>query len=166
MFAKQYLFRVIVKKLIRVYTLQMLLNRLKVHYGAKNDSDPECDGEIIILVPRKSEAIQSEELTWCCCECCHSKSCLCTCLSTCLCNEFPQHNTANQFFTPRMFEAYHQEGRRACEKAKANEFLKTVCPANDVRDSLEEPKRPAFQCPGGAGSFKDEEIPLSDIKIE
>ena len=144
----------------------MLLNRLKVHYGAKNDSDPECDGEIIILVPRKSEAIQSEELTWCCCECCHSKSCLCTCLSTCLCNEFPQHNTANQFFTPRMFEAYHQEGRRACEEAKANEFLKTVCLANDVRDSWEEPKRPAFQSPGGAGSFKDNEIPLSDIKIE
>ena len=150
----------IVTRLIRVYTLQMLLNRLKVHYGAKNDSDPECDGEIIILVPRKSEAIQSEELTWCCCECCHSKSCLCTCLSTCLCNEFPQHNTVNQFFTPRMFEAYHQEGRRACEEAKANEFLKTVCPANDVRDSLEEPKRPAFQSPGGVGSFKDNEIPL------
>lgn len=65
-----------------------------------------------------------------------------------------------------MFEAYHQEGRRACEEAKANEFLKTVCPANDVRDSWEEPKRPAFQSPGGAGSFKDNEIPLSDIKIE
>ena len=149
----------IVTRLIRVYTLQMLLNRLKVHYGAKNDSDPECDGEIIILVPRKSE-MQSEELTWCCCECCHSKSCLCPYLSTCLCNKFPQHNTVNQFFTPRMFEAYHREGRRACEEAKANEFLKTVCPVNDVRDSLEEPKRPAFQSLGGAGSFKDNEILL------
>ena len=115
MFAKQYLFRVIVKKLIRLYTLQMLLNRLKVHYGAKNDSDPECDGEIIILVPRKSEDIQSEELTWCCCECCHSKSC--HRMSECCCNAFPQHSTANQFFTPRMFEAYHEEGRRACEEA-------------------------------------------------
>ena len=159
MFSKQYLFRMIVTRLIRVYTLQMLLNRLKVHYGAKNDSDPECDGEIIILVPRKSD-IQSEELTWCCCERCHSKSCLCFRLSTCLCNEFPQHNTVNQFFTPRMFEAYHREGRRACEEAKANEFLKTVCLANDVRDSLEGPKRPAFQSPGGAGSFEDNEIPL------
>lgn len=165
MFPKQYLFRMIVKTLIRVYTLQLLLNRLKVHYGAKNDSDPECGGEIIILVPRKSD-IQSEELTCCCCECCHRTSCFCPSLSTCLCNEFPQHNTVNQFFTPLMFEAYHQEGRRACEEAKANEFLKTFCPANDVGDSLEEPKRPAFQSPGGAGSFKDNEIPLSEIKIE
>ena len=183
MFSKQYLFRMIVTRLIRVYTLQMLLNRLKVHYGAKNDSDPECDGEIIILVPRKSD-IQSEELTWCCCERCHSKSCLCFRLSTCLCNEFPQHNTVNQFFTPRMFEAYHREGRRACEEAKANEFLKLFAlpmtletvwkNQRDLRSSLRvaqavlritkfhytsTPTRHALQPLGGAGSSKDNEIP-------
>ena len=38
-------------------------------------------------------------------------------MSECCCNAFPQHSTANQFFTPRMFEAYHEEGRRACEEA-------------------------------------------------
>ena len=136
----------------------MFLNRFKVHYDTENE-----DGEIILLVPRKPEDILSKEknkeLTFCCCECCHSKSCLCACFSKCLCNAFPQHNTANQFFTPRMFEAYHQEGRRACEEAKADEFLKTICPANDVRDNSEEPKRHAFQPPGGAGSSKNNEIP-------
>ncbi|CAH3110539.1 unnamed protein product, partial [Porites lobata] len=103
--------------------------KFKVHYDTENE-----DGEIILLVPRKPEDILSKEknkeLTFCCCECCHSKSSLCASLSKCLCNAFPQHNTVNQFFTPRMFEAYHEEGRRACEEAKADEFLKTLCPAN------------------------------------
>ena len=136
----------------------MFLNRFKVHCDTENE-----DGEIILLVPRKPEDILSKEknkeLTFCCCECCHSKSCLCACFSKYLCNAFPQHNTANQFFTPRMFEAYHQEGRWACEEAKADEFLKTICPVNDVRDNSEEPKRHAFQPPGGAGSSTDNEIP-------
>ena len=175
MFAKKYLFRMAMKKLIRVHTLQFFLNRFKVHYGEENDSDSECDGEIIILVPRKSEDIQSKEseesmeLTFCCCEFCHCNSCLCHCLtkgccsfSSCLCNEFPQHSTINQFFTPKMFSVYHQEGRRACEEAKADEFLKSVCSANDVRDR--EPKRPAIPPPVGAGICKDNEIPSSDIK--
>lgn len=75
-------------------SLQLFLNRFKVHYDEENDSEQEHDGEIILLVPRKDEK--------------------------CLDNEFPQHSTANQFFTPRMFEAYHEEGIRACEDAKLN----------------------------------------------
>ena len=135
----------------------MFLYRFKVHYDTENE-----DGEIILLVPRKSEDIlnteKNKELTFCCCECCHSKSSLCAGLSKCLCNAFPQHNTVNQFFTPRMFEAYHEEGRRACKEAKADEFLKTLCPAN-ISDSSGEPTRHALQPLGGAGSSKDNEIP-------
>ena len=83
------------------------------------------------------------ELTFCCCECCHHKSCYD--FSKCLCNVFPQHSTANQFFTPRMFEAYHEEGRRACEEAKAYDFLKTACPAGDKREVSEEPSTSGCQ---------------------
>ena len=83
------------------------------------------------------------ELTCCCCECCHQKSCYG--FSKCLCNAFPQHNTANQFFTPRMFEAYHEEGRRACEEAKAYDFLKTACPEGDKREVSEEPSTSGCQ---------------------
>ena len=64
------------------------------------------------------------KLTFCCCECCHRKSC--RWLSKIFCNAFPQHNTANQFFTPRMFKAYHSEGYRACAEANADEFLKDI----------------------------------------
>ena len=56
-----------------------------------------------------------DKLTFCCCECCHRHSCrVC---SSWFCKAFPQHITANQFFTPRMFEAYHREGYRACKEA-------------------------------------------------
>ena len=164
MFAKKYLFIMAIKELIRVHTLQYFLNRFKVHYGGENNSDSECDGEIIILVPRKSEDIQSMGLTCGCCDCCHWLTKCCHGLSSCLCNEFPQHSTINQFFTPKLFSVYHQEGRRACEEAKADEFLKTVCSANDVRDK--EPKRPAIPSLVGTGSSKDNETPLTDIKIE
>ena len=133
----------------------MFLYRFKVHYDTENE-----DGEIILLVPREPEDTlnkeKSEELTFCCCEWCHSKSC--ASLSKCLCNAFPQHNTVNQFFTPRMFEAYHEEGRRACEEAKADEFLKTICPAN-ISGSSGESIRHAIQPLGGTGNFKDNEIP-------
>lgn len=142
---------------ITVNRVKMFLYRFKVHYDTENE-----DGEIILLVPRKPEDIlnkeKNKELTFCCCECCHSKSSLCAGLSKCLCNAFPQHNTVNQFFTPRMFEAYHEEGRRACEEAKADEFLKTLYPAN-ISDSSGEPTRHALQPLGGAGSSKDNEIP-------
>lgn len=33
----------------------MILNRFKVHYDEENDSEPERDGESILLVPRKPE---------------------------------------------------------------------------------------------------------------
>ena len=113
----------------------MFLYRIKVHYDTENE-----DGEIILLVPRKPEDILSKEknkeLTFCCCECCHSKSSVCAGLSKCLCNAFPQHNTVNQFFTPRMFEAYHEEGRRACQEAKADEFLQGYPTTNFGRRSV------------------------------
>ena len=115
---------------IKVNPVQMFLYRFKVHYNTNED------GEIMLLVPREPEDIPSKEknkeLTFCCCECCHRKSSLCAGLSTCLCNAFPQHKTVNQFFTPRMFEAYHEEGRRACEEAKADEFLKILLRTNKI----------------------------------
>ena len=64
-----------------------------------------------------------DKLTFCCCACCNKKSWL-SCLSEVLCNKFPNHSTANQFFTPLMFSAYHREGFRACIEADAAEFLK------------------------------------------
>ena len=150
-------------------SLQMIVNRFKVHYDEENDSHPKRDGEIILLVPRKNEDIWSkeekEELT-CCCECCHCKSCLCACLSKCLCNAFPQHSTANQFFTPRMFQAYHEEGSRACEEAKADVFLQTVSSVVDVRDnSTEEPNslEVAFPPLRSDSCSEDDTILLLDI---
>ena len=120
---------------ITVNRVQMFLYRIKVHYDTENE-----DGEIILLVPRKPEDILSKEknkeLTFCCCECCHSKSSLCAGLSKCLCNAFPQHNTVNQFFTPLMFEAYHEEGRRASKEAKADEFLQGYPTTNFERISV------------------------------
>jgi len=61
-------------------------------------------------------------LTCCCCDCCHSSwlKCLSSC---CRCGSFPLHSTVNQFFTPRMFRAYHCEGYNACLEAEAAEFL-------------------------------------------
>ena len=63
-----------------------------------------------------------DKLTLCCCECCHCQAC--EWLSKKCCYAFPQHNTANQFFTSRMFSAYQEEGNRACEDANAVGFLK------------------------------------------
>ena len=64
-----------------------------------------------------------DKLTFCCCACCNKKSHL-SGLSELLCHKFPNHSTANQFFTPLMFSAYHREGFRACVEAEAAEFLK------------------------------------------
>ena len=64
------------------------------------------------------------KLTFCCCECCHDHPC-CGVSNFC-CNVFPQHTTANQFFTPRMFEAYHREGYRACVEAEQDDFMKYI----------------------------------------
>ncbi|KAL9973451.1 hypothetical protein ACROYT_G019915 [Oculina patagonica] len=67
------------------------------------------------------EAEEVERLTCCCCECCHCSPL--QFLSGSLCGAFPYHSTANQFFTPSMFTAYHREGYRACLEARAVEFL-------------------------------------------
>ena len=67
-----------------------------------------------------------DDLTFCCCESCHGSQF--RWLSSSFCNTFPQHITANQFFTPRMFEAYHREGYRACVEAEQvqNDFMKDI----------------------------------------
>lgn len=72
-----------------------------------------------------------DKLTFCCCVCCNKKSCL-SGLSEFLCHKFPNHSTANQFFTPLMFSAYHREGFRACVEAEAAEFLKDNCDVHGV----------------------------------
>ena len=67
------------------------------------------------------EPEEVDRLTCCCCECCH---CLpLRLLSEGCCGVFPNHVTANQFFTPIMFSAYHREGYRACTEARVVEFL-------------------------------------------
>lgn len=62
-----------------------------------------------------------DRLTLCCCDCCHCSPL--QFLSASCCGVFPNHATANQFFTPAMFSAYHREGYRACLEARAAEFL-------------------------------------------
>ncbi|XP_020601106.1 uncharacterized protein LOC110040239 [Orbicella faveolata] len=120
--------------------------RFKVKYK-RDETEDNQDGEILLIVPRKPSpdgdtdvedaAARStdpfpafhglhpgmvlkqtdvDKLTFCCCECCHRRSC--RGCSSWFCNAFPQHITANQFFTPRMFEAYHREGYRACKEAE------------------------------------------------
>ena len=124
--------------------------RFKVEYY-KDDGGKVSDGEIMMIRPRgPCKGDQSEvktweefgfnlelndwgnspyltkeevdELTFCCCECCNKKSCL-SGLSELLCDRFPNISTANQFFTPLQFSAYHREGYRACVEAQAAEFL-------------------------------------------
>ncbi|XP_068718431.1 uncharacterized protein [Montipora capricornis] len=72
----------------------------------------------------QQDAEEVDSLTFCCCECCHDARF--KCLSDKLCGAFPQHSTANQFFTPRMFRAYHCEGYNACMEAEAAEFLGAI----------------------------------------
>lgn len=67
------------------------------------------------------DARGADRLTFCCCERCHGDSL--QWLSKMMCGTFPQHTTANQFFTPLMFAAYHSEGYNACVEAEAAEFL-------------------------------------------
>ena len=61
-------------------------------------------------------------LTCTCSECCH-----CNCCQSCsrpICGNFPHHVTANQFFTPAVFSAYHREGFRAAMDASIENFVK------------------------------------------
>lgn len=129
----------------------LLFTRFRVEYY-QDDAGKVGEGEILFIRPRdprkgeESEVKTWEEfgfnleprdwgdspylteedvdkLTFCCCACCNKKSWL-SCLSVALCNKFPNTSTANQFFTPLMFSAYHREGFRACVEANAAEFLK------------------------------------------
>ncbi|XP_078363488.1 uncharacterized protein LOC144647573 [Oculina patagonica] len=122
--------------------------KFKVRYQS-DEFGEEGEGEILLIVPRDPQHGVSEEmdgnrstnlhpfdapdgvfftqdevnkLTLCCCECCHRQAC--QSLSKICCNVFPQHSTANQFFTSRMFSAYHCEGYRACVDANAVGFLR------------------------------------------
>ncbi|XP_078355313.1 uncharacterized protein LOC144639923 [Oculina patagonica] len=119
--------------------------KFKVRYQS-DEFGEEGEGEILLIVPRDPQhAVMDEmdgnrsikldapdgvfftqaevnKLTLCCCECCHRQSC--QGLSKICCNVFPQHSTANQFFTSRMFSAYHYEGYRACLDANAAGFLR------------------------------------------
>ena len=61
-----------------------------------------------------------------CCDCCHSRHCVTNRCQSYL--GFPRHATANQFFTPRMFAAYHREGYSAC--MACDEFVTKRAPAN------------------------------------
>ena len=76
-----------------------------------------------------------DKLTFCCCGCCHRHSfrgC-----SSWFCKAFPQHTTANQFFTPRMFEAYHREGYRACNEAECcTDWLKIERQQGETNENL------------------------------
>lgn len=81
------------------------------------------------MVLKKEEV---DNLTLCCCECCHGEQ-FCG-LSEFCCNIFPQHNTANQFFTSRMFAAYHREGYRACVEAEKDDFMKKYGVQNEPTD--------------------------------
>eukprot|EP00794_Sanderia_malayensis_P013871 gene13871-15319_t len=62
-----------------------------------------------------------DQLTVGCCECCHMS--FYQCCSDPICGKFPQHVTANQFFTPAMFSAYHREGYTAALQAAVAEFV-------------------------------------------
>ena len=81
-------------------------------------------------------ADEFNHLTWCCCECCHADNSKCQWLSGKLCGSFPQHTTANQFFTPSMFTAYHREGYYACHQAEAADFLLTEEISTEVPHNL------------------------------
>ncbi|XP_078355312.1 uncharacterized protein LOC144639922 [Oculina patagonica] len=124
--------------------------KFKVRYQS-DEFGEEGEGEILLIVPRDPQRhggvgdrmdgnrstnlypfdapdgvffTQDDvnNLTLCCCECCHRQAC--QGLSKICCNVFPQHSTANQFFTSRMFSAYHCEGYCACVDANAVAFIK------------------------------------------
>ena len=65
---------------------------------------------------------EANRLTGACSDCCHC-SC-CKVLSEPLFGRFPQHSTANQFFTQDLFSAYHREGYRSSIEGSLDEFLK------------------------------------------
>ena len=91
-------------------------------------------------------ADEVDQLTWCCCECCHADGSKCQWLSGKLCGGFPQHTTANQFFTSSTFTAYHREGYYACHQAEAADFLPTAHQASTGRPALRSLDREITTC--------------------
>ena len=65
---------------------------------------------------------EANRLTGACSECCH-----CGCCKSCsepLFGRFPNHSTANQFFTRDQFSVYHREGYRSLIEGSLDDFLK------------------------------------------
>ena len=81
--------------------------------------DPTKWGESPELTVR-----EADRLTFCCCHRCHCGNGSCQCISECFLGRFPHHITANQFFTPDTFSAYHREGYAACVEADVENFFK------------------------------------------
>ena len=63
-----------------------------------------------------------DRLTGACCVCCHCACC--KGFSELILGRFPHHSTANQFFTPDQFSAYHREGYRSLIEESLDEFPK------------------------------------------
>ena len=119
----------------------------KVVYHTDQDGsslpEPE-EGEIVLLQPRHPKlrgsgtssgtlrndppiAIQAKEvddLTGCCCSCCHGH---CHWLSYALCGRFPALSTVAQGFTREMFDTFQREGERA---ASAPDAVNVWSPSN------------------------------------
>ncbi|XP_078363487.1 uncharacterized protein LOC144647572 [Oculina patagonica] len=96
------------------------------HHGVRDEMGGNCSTNLHPFDAPDGVFFTQDEankLTLCCCECCHRQAC--QGLSKICCNVFPQHSTANQFFTSRMFSAYHCEGYRACVDADAAGFLRS-----------------------------------------
>lgn len=66
--------------------------------------------------PISVQASRVDNLTGCCCSCCHGH---CHWLSYCLIGRFPSLSTLAQGFTKEMFDAYHEEGMRAASAPDA-----------------------------------------------
>ena len=141
---------------IRVEFLKMNSEQRPRSYTFKVRYYDQSDGEIRFVAPRHpSESIplknqktgqptsyldteqgespelkeeDANKLTFCCCPCCHCYSSSCRFISERLLGKFPHHITANQFFTPDTFSAYHREGYAACVEAKVADFLKPQSP--------------------------------------
>ena len=125
--------------------------RFKVEYYDKTKAKKKGEGEVLLIAPRRPQdstlaarrwsevsrdpsllegglwgsgpdltEAEVSGLTGCCCECCHGSRLWKSCSFG---GDFPQHTTANQFFTPTMFAAYHREGYCACLEAEADVFL-------------------------------------------
>ncbi len=74
---------------------------------------------------------EADRLTFCCCHCCHYYGSS-HCISDRLLGRFPHHITANQFFTPDTFSAYHREGYAACVEAGVADFFKSPSSPQDA----------------------------------